>query len=166
VYASIVGRWIRLDLTQPVFDAERHERLGLRRHPERRQAGGLGSSLDRCHVDVGGEVLPADEAIRVVADRVPDVRLQRAVATSDRVVQLGGLGAVVDEDQQPASKRRRDIADPCVETERDLRGLTVASSMPSSARRAASAGVVGSISISVSRPSAPTSTASSRRVPR
>ena len=74
---------------------------------------------------MGGEVLPADEAIRVVADRVPDVRLQRAVATSDRVVQLGGLGAVVDEDQQPASKRRRDIADPCVETERDLRGLTV-----------------------------------------
>ena len=67
-------------------------------------------TFDGGHVDVGRQVLAADVPVRIVVDLVADVGAQRAIASANRVVQLGGGGAVVDEQQHAPREIRGDAA--------------------------------------------------------
>ena len=117
---------IGLDRLQPRLDAEADERLGLGRDPDRRETRGVGRALDGGHVDMGGQVLAADVAVRIVVDLVADVGPQRAVAPADRVVQLGGRRAVVDEQEHAAARGCRGrSAIHASSAEADLGGLAV-----------------------------------------
>ena len=85
----------------------------------------VGGSLDRGDVDVGGQVLPADVEVRVVVDAMAEVGAERAVATPDRVVQLRGGVAVVDQQEHAALEAGRRGRDPAVDGEADLGALPV-----------------------------------------
>ncbi len=116
---------IGLDRVEEVLRAEPDQELGLGRGSEVGQAGGRRGSLDRGHVDVGGEVLAPDVGVWIVVDPVPEIGAERAVATPDRVVQLGGGIAVVDDEEDPATEAGRRVADPRVDREADLGALPV-----------------------------------------
>ena len=110
--------------------------------------------LDRGEVDVGGQVLAADVAVRVVVDAVAEVGAQRAVAAPDRVVQLRRRVAVVDEQQERRARGRAAAS----ATQASSRGRSPprwpsARRDPLRRRRAASAGVDGSASTSTNAPS-------------
>ena len=122
-------------------------------------------ALDGGDVDVGGQVLAPDVDVRVVVDAVAQVGPERAVATPDRVVELGRGMAVVDQEKDAAIEAGRRSRDPAVEREADLGALAVDERRRRSAsRRAARAGVVGSVSTSTNAPSSQP-TATSRRAP-
>ena len=98
--------------------------------------------LDRGDVDVGGQVLAADVDVRVVVDAMAEVGAERAVATPDRVVELGGGIAVVDEQER---RRARGRPPPSATHATDAPGRSRRAgprraATPSSARRAARAG--------------------------
>ena len=101
------------------------QELRLGRRPEVVEAGRGRGALDGGDVDVGGQVLPPDMEVRVVVDAMAEVGAERAVATSDRVVQLGGRVAVVDEQERRRAPGRRRPGDPRVECEADLGALAV-----------------------------------------
>ena len=112
------------------------------------------AALHRGHVDVGGQVLPADVAIRIVVDALPNVGEQRPVASPSRIVELAGRVAVVDQEQQAPVQAGCRVGDPRVDARgRSRRAGRRRASIPSRASRAASAGVVGSASTSTNRPS-------------
>jgi hypothetical protein len=54
-----------------------------------RRAGGTRSAFDRGDVDMGRQILAADMNIRVVMDAMAEVGAKRAIATPQRVVELG-----------------------------------------------------------------------------
>ena len=58
-------------------------------------------------------------------DAMAEVGTERPVATADRVVQLGGRVAVVDEQRDAAPETRGGVRDPAVEREADLGALAV-----------------------------------------
>ena len=72
-----------------------------------------------------GQVLPPDVEVRVVVDAMPEVGAQGAVATPDRVVQLRGRIAVVDEQEDAATEAGRGRGDPAVDGQADLGPLAV-----------------------------------------
>ena len=76
-------------------------------------------------IDVRSEILTPDGAVRVVADPMSDVRLERPVGAPGWVVQIDGCRAVIDEDDETAPEGCGGIRQPGVDPEGDLRGLAV-----------------------------------------
>ena len=118
-------RGVGLDRLEQVLGPEPHEELGLGRRPEVGQAGRGRGPLDGRHVDVRGQVLAPDMAIRVGVDAMAEVGPERAVAAADRVVQLGRRVAVVDQEEDAASEPAGGLGQPRIDGQRDLGPLAL-----------------------------------------
>ena len=93
--------------------------------PEVRQTGRRRRAFHRGDVDMGGQVLAPDVDVRVVVDAVAQVGTERPVAAPDRVVELGGGVAVVDEEQHAALETGRRVREPRTDRQADLCALTL-----------------------------------------
>ena len=74
---------------------------------------------------MGGQVLAPDVDVRVVVDAMAQVGTERAVAAPDRVVELGGGIAVVDEQEDAALETGRRVREPRTERQADLCALAL-----------------------------------------
>ena len=104
-------------------------------------------------------------AVQVVADPVPDECADRALWSTDHVVQLAGGGAVVDEQQETAIERSHRVRDLPIEDQAELGRLAIGSSRlrPPAVRRAPASRA--GPRASTNRPSAPSATNRSARDP-
>ena len=89
------------------------------------EAGRGRRAFDRGDIDVGGQVLAPDVDVRVVVDAMAEVGTERAVAAPDRVVELGGGVAVVDEEEHAALETGRRVREPRTDREADLGALAL-----------------------------------------
>ena len=89
------------------------------------EAGRGRRAFDRRDVDMGGQVLAPDVDVRVVVDAMAQVGTERAVAAPDRVVELGGGVAVVDEQEHAALETGRRVREPRTERQADLGALAL-----------------------------------------
>ena len=101
------------------------QELRLGRRAEVSETGRLCGRLDRGDVDVGCQVLAADVAVRVVVDGMPEVRAERSIAATDRIVELGRGVSVVDGEEKAALQAAGRVGDPAVDLEADLAVLAL-----------------------------------------
>ena len=89
------------------------------------QAGADGGQADRGQVDGGREILAADMAERIRANRVAGERPEGAGGVSG-AVEIRRLGGVVHEDHEAAGQVARGVREPGVQGEADLGDVAVA----------------------------------------